>query len=70
MVKCSEFGVIVPLSICSGARACWVRGSPFGLLSVRTTAASKRDGFCSAGVTSPGYDAPFGLGERFGRGAG
>ena len=54
IVKCSGFGVMVPLSICNGARACWVRGSPFGLLSVRTTAASNRDGFCSTGVTSPG----------------
>ena len=55
MVKCSEFGVTVPLSFCSGARACWVRASPFGLLKVRTTPDSKRDGFCSTGVTSPGY---------------
>ena len=53
MVKCSGFGVTVPLSRCSGARACWVRASPFGLLSVRTTS-SNRDGVCSTGVTAPG----------------
>ena len=69
MVKCSGFGVMVPSSICSGARACWVRGSPLGLLRMRTTLASKRDGFCSTGVTSPGMLAPIGILQRLGRGA-
>src|SRR5262244_3312837 len=38
------FGVIVPLSRWCGVRACWVRGSPLGLLSVRATFFSNRDG--------------------------
>ena len=54
MVKCSAFGVMVPLSFCSGARACCVRASPFGLLKVRTTSFSYLDGVCSTGVTVPG----------------
>jgi len=44
IVKCRPFGVIVPLSRWCGVRACEVRGSLFGLLSVRTTFFSNRDG--------------------------
>jgi hypothetical protein len=54
MVKCSEFGVMVPLSAWCGVRACWVRGSPLGLLKARTTSFSYFDGVCSTGVTAPG----------------
>ena len=44
MTKCRPLGVIVPLSRWCGVRACWVRGSPLGLLSVRATFFSNRDG--------------------------
>ena len=43
MTKCSPFGVNVPLSRWCGVRACWVRGSPFGLVSVRATGFSNRE---------------------------
>ena len=35
ITKCRPLGVNVPLSRWCGVRACWVRGSPLGLLSVR-----------------------------------
>jgi hypothetical protein len=44
MVKCNPFGVMLPASKWWGVRACEVRGSPLGLLSVRTTFFSNRDG--------------------------
>ena len=44
MTKCSPLGVIVPFSRWCGVRACEVRGSPWGLLSVRATGFSNRDG--------------------------
>src|SRR4051812_22770022 len=54
MVKCRPFGVAVPWSRWCGVRACDVRGSPFGLLSVRTAAFSNFDGVPYAGTSSPG----------------
>jgi hypothetical protein len=44
MTKCSPFGVMLPCSNWCGVRACCVRGSASGLLKVRTTAFSKREG--------------------------
>jgi len=37
MLKCMLFGVIVPFSRWCGVRACELRSSLLGLLSVRTT---------------------------------
>jgi len=42
--KCSPAGVIVPSSRWCGVRALAVRGSPLGLVRVRTTLASYFDG--------------------------
>ena len=53
MLKCMLFGVIVPFSRWCGVRACELRSSLLGLLSVRTTCFSNRDGVCRGGVTAP-----------------
>src|SRR5258706_3935502 len=50
MLKCKLLGVIVPLSKWCGVRACDVRVSPLGLLKLRTTSFSNRDGVCNDGV--------------------
>ena len=52
MVKCNPFGVMVPLMRWCGVRACEVRGSPLGLLSVRAIFSSKRER-CWYGRLSP-----------------
>ena len=54
ITKCSPLGVNVPLSRWCGVRACWVRGSPFGLVSVRETFFSKEDGTPYSGMGVPG----------------
>src|SRR5438270_5562362 len=53
IVKCRLLGVTVPLSRWCGVRACELRNSLLGLLSVRTTFFSNRDGVCSTGVAAP-----------------
>jgi hypothetical protein len=54
IVKCRPLGVTIPCSCWCGVRACELRGSPFGLLSVRTTAFSYFEGVPYAGTTVPG----------------
>src|ERR1041385_2936265 len=54
ITKCRPFGVNVPLTRWCGVRACCVRGSPFGLVSVRTTCFSKAEGVAYSGIGIPG----------------
>lgn len=44
ITKCRPFGVVMPCSRWCGVRACCVRGSPLGLLSVRAAALSNLEG--------------------------
>ena len=53
IVKCRPFGVMMPLSRWCGVRARELRGSFFGLSTVRTTAFSNRDGVWYGGMASP-----------------
>src|SRR5262252_10205351 len=54
ITKCKPFGVIVPLRRWCGVRAALGRGSRFGLVRVRTTFASYRDGCPYGGMEMPG----------------
>src|SRR5262249_42808256 len=51
--KCSADGVMVPLMRWCGVRPCELRNSWLGLLSVRTTCFSNRDGSCRGGTIEP-----------------
>ena len=70
IVKASADGVIVPWMRWCGVRACELRNSWLGLLSVRTTCFSNRDGSCRGSEIEPIVEAPRVVLERFGGGAG